>query len=83
MVEHVASRECVELGLDPLNTNLAVLLIRTIPKRQYDDIKYLTRLQYDDLQPTSMSDRATQFSPFAALVNYDDTHYTESVKLKE
>ena len=38
----------------------------------YDDIKYLTRPQYDDLHPMSMSDRAAQFSPFAALVGYDD-----------
>ena len=38
----------------------------------YDDIKHLTRPQYDDLQPMSMSDRAAQFSPFAALVGYDD-----------
>lgn len=38
----------------------------------YDDIKHLTRPQYDDLQPMSMSDRAAQFSPFAALVGYGD-----------
>lgn len=38
----------------------------------YDDIKHLTRPQYDDLRPMSMSDRAAQFSPFAALVGYDD-----------
>ena len=38
----------------------------------YDDIKYLTRPQYDDLHPMSMSDRAAQFSPFATLVGYDD-----------
>ena len=38
----------------------------------YDDIKHLTRPQYDDLYPMSMSDRAAQFSPFAALVGYDD-----------
>lgn len=38
----------------------------------YDDIKHLTRPQYDDLQPMSMHDRAAQFSPFAALVGYDD-----------
>lgn len=38
----------------------------------YDDIKHLTRPQYDDLHPMSMSDRAAQFSPFAALVGYDD-----------
>ena len=39
---------------------------------QYDNIKHLTRPQYDDLPPMSMSDRAAQFSPFAALVGYDD-----------
>ena len=38
----------------------------------YDDIKHLTRPQYDDLHPMSMYDRAAQFSPFAALVGYDD-----------
>ena len=37
----------------------------------YDDIKHLTRPQYDDLHPMSMHDRAAQFSPFAALVGYD------------
>ena len=39
---------------------------------QYDDIKHLTRPRYDDLHPMSMHDRAAQFSPFAALVGYDD-----------
>jgi len=39
---------------------------------KYDDIKHLTRPQYDDLPPMSMHDRAAQFSPFAALVGYDD-----------
>lgn len=39
---------------------------------KYDDIKHLTRPQYDDLHPMSMHDRAAQFSPFAALVGYDD-----------
>ena len=38
----------------------------------YDDIKHLTRPQYVDLHPMSMHDRAAQFSPFAALVGYDD-----------
>ena len=38
----------------------------------YNDIKHLTRPQYDDLPPMPMSDRAAQFSPFAALVGYDD-----------
>ena len=39
---------------------------------RYDDIKHLSRPQYDDLPPMSMHDRAAQFSPFAALVGYDD-----------
>ena len=34
----------------------------------YDDIIHLTRPQYDDLHPMSMSDWAAQFSPLAALV---------------
>lgn len=38
----------------------------------YDDIKHLTRPQYPDLHPMSIADRAAQFSPFAALVGYDD-----------
>ena len=38
----------------------------------YDDIKHLSRPQYDDFPPMSISDRAAQFSPFAALVGYDD-----------
>ena len=38
----------------------------------YDDIKHLTRPHYNDLHPMSMHDRAAQFSPFAALVGYDD-----------
>ena len=37
----------------------------------YDGIKHLSRPQYDDFPPMSMSDRAAQFSPFAALVGYD------------
>ena len=37
----------------------------------YDDIKHLTRPQYDDLHPMSMHDRAAQFSPFAALTGHD------------
>ena len=41
-------------------------------QNNYDDIKHLTRPQYDDLPPMSMHDRAAQFSPFAALVGYDD-----------
>lgn len=38
----------------------------------YDDIKHLSRPQYDDFPPMPISDRAAQFSPFAALVGYDD-----------
>ncbi len=37
----------------------------------YNEIKRLSRPQYDDFPPMSMSDRAAQFSPFAALVGYD------------
>lgn len=39
---------------------------------RYDDIKHLTRPQYPDLPPMSIHDRAAQFSPFAALVGYED-----------
>ena len=39
---------------------------------KYDDITHLTRPQYPDLPPMSIHDRAAQFSPFAALVGYDD-----------
>ena len=38
---------------------------------RYDDMIHLTRPQYDDLPPMPVSDRAAQFSPFAALVGYD------------
>ena len=38
----------------------------------YDDITHLNRPRYADLPAMSMSDRAAQFSPFAALVGYDD-----------
>lgn len=44
----------------------------SIMSDRYDNIKYLSRPQYDDLPPMSMHDRAAQFSPFAALVGYDD-----------
>ena len=40
--------------------------------RSYDDIKHLKRPQYPDLPPMSIHDRAAQFSPFAALVGYED-----------
>lgn len=49
---------------------------------KYYDIKHLTRPQYDDLQPMSMSDRAAQFSPFAALVGYGDA-VTETARLTD
>lgn len=39
---------------------------------KYDDIINLERPQYIDLPPMSMHDRAAQFSPFAALVGYED-----------
>ena len=48
----------------------------------YDDIKHLTRPQYDDLHPMSMSDRAAQFSPFAALFGYGDA-VAETARLTE
>ena len=48
----------------------------------YDDIKHLTRPQYDNLHPMSMHDRAAQFSPFAALVGYDDA-VTETARLTD
>ena len=38
----------------------------------YEDILNLTRPQYPDHPPMSIHDRAAQFSPFAALVGYDD-----------
>lgn len=39
---------------------------------RYDDIKDKTRPLYPDLPPMSIHDRAAQFSPFAALVGYED-----------
>ena len=41
-------------------------------ERNYDDIKQLSRPQYDDLPPMLISDRAAQFSAFAALTGYED-----------
>ena len=38
----------------------------------YEDIIGLERPQYGDLSPMPMSDRAAQFSPFAALVGYGE-----------
>lgn len=40
--------------------------------KNYDDIKHLQRPQYEDLPPMPIQNRAAQFSPFAALVGYDD-----------
>lgn len=40
--------------------------------RDYSDIIGLTRPLYADLPPMPIHDRAAQFSPFAALVGYDD-----------
>ena len=39
---------------------------------RYDDIKDKTRPRYPDLPPMPIHDRAAQFSPFAALVGYED-----------
>ena len=39
---------------------------------EYDDILHLNRPQYPDFPPMSIHDRAAQFSPFAALVGYDE-----------
>lgn len=38
----------------------------------YEDILNLSRPQYPDHPTMSIHDRAAQFSPFAALVGYDD-----------
>ncbi len=38
----------------------------------YDNIKHLARPQYDSFPPMRVSDRAAQFSPFAALAGYGD-----------
>ncbi|MBR1797405.1 MAG: hypothetical protein IJ757_05260 [Clostridiales bacterium] len=39
---------------------------------KYDDIINMTRPQYNDLPQMSREARAAQFSPFAAVVGYDD-----------
>ena len=39
---------------------------------KYLKLKDITRPQYPDLPPMSIEDRAAQFSPFAAVVGYDD-----------
>lgn len=41
--------------------------------KNYDDIRHMQRPQYEDLPPMPVQNRAAQFSPFAALVGYDDT----------
>ena len=38
---------------------------------RYNEIMNISRPQYADLPQMSASDRAAQFSPFAALANYD------------
>lgn len=56
---------------------------------KYSKLKNTTRPQYPDLPPMSIEDRAAQFSPFAAVVGYDDAveetaRYTDSmVELSE
>lgn len=56
---------------------------------KYSKLKNITRPQYPDLPPMSIEDRAAQFSPFAAVVGYDDAveetaRYTDSmVELSE
>ena len=47
---------------------------------KYDNIKHLTRPHYADFPPMPISDRAVQFSPFAALTGYEDA-ITETEKL--
>lgn len=39
---------------------------------KYSKLKNINRPQYPDLPPMSIEDRAAQFSPFAAVVGYDD-----------
>lgn len=39
---------------------------------KYSKLQNITRPQYPDLPPMSIEDRAAQFSPFAAVVGYDD-----------
>lgn len=39
---------------------------------RYNEIMNISRPQYADLPQMSASDRAAQFSPFAALVGYDE-----------
>lgn len=49
---------------------------------RYDKIIHLTRPQYDELPPMPIEDRAAQFSPFAAVVGYDDAVY-ETARLTD
>ena len=49
---------------------------------RYDDIRHLTRPQYPEFPPMPLSDRAVQFSPFAALTGYEDA-VEETVRLTE
>lgn len=39
---------------------------------KYEKILHMQRPQYIDLPPMPIEDRAAQFSPFAAVVGYDD-----------
>ena len=39
---------------------------------KYSKLENITRPQYPDLPPMPIEDRAAQFSPFAAVVGYDD-----------
>lgn len=49
---------------------------------EYNDMIDLERLQYIDFPPMSIHDRAAQFSPFAALVGYEDA-VAETVRLTD
>ena len=50
--------------------------------RDYDDIINKSRPYYPDHPPMSAHDRAAQFSPFAALVGYDEA-VAETVRLTD
>ena len=39
---------------------------------KYETIRGMTRPQYPDFPPMPVKDRAAQFSPFSAVVGYDD-----------
>ena len=49
---------------------------------EYNDMIDLKRPQYIDFPPMSIHDRAAQFSPFAALVGYEDA-VAETVRLTD